>query len=63
MSGFAVFLIYAVMSAFDAFVLGGTVYLIGWHGWSGWWMLFAFLMCAGSNPRRLIEAVTGNKTE
>ena len=47
--------IYACMLAFDLGVLAGTAYLISERGWSGWWMLFAILVCAGSNPRPMIN--------
>jgi hypothetical protein len=55
----ALILIYALMIVFDAFVLGGCVYLIVAHNWSAWWMLLAVLMAGGSNPKRLILAVNG----
>lgn len=27
-------------------ILIGTVYLVGWQGWSGWWFLLAALLLA-----------------
>ena len=48
---------YFGMLLFDLAVLAGTAFLIADRGWSAWWMLFAFLMCAGSNPRYLIRAI------
>jgi hypothetical protein len=59
MNAAAIVLIYCGMLAFDAAVLGGTVYLIAERGWSAWWMLAAVIICAGSNPRRPIDAVRG----
>lgn len=53
--------IYVGMLVFDAAVLAGTVYLIGWKEWSPWWMVLAVFMCAGSNPRRLIAAWACNQ--
>lgn len=43
------------MLCFDAFILSGTAYLIAVFGWSSWWMALAVLMCAGSNPEKIIE--------
>lgn len=31
---------------FWAFLLAGTAYLVGWHGWSTWWFVPAVLLCA-----------------
>ena len=25
-------------------ILAGTVWLVGWQGWSAWWFLFAVLL-------------------
>jgi len=55
----ALIVIYALMLAFDLSVLAGTVYMIAREGWSAWWLLAAVLICAGSNPRRLILAAQG----
>ena len=33
---------------FDIVVLGGMVWLIGWHGWNPWWMLVAVIAVQGS---------------
>ena len=55
MSTGAFILIYGMMLAFDLAVLAGTVYLISERGWSAWWMAFAFLMCMGSYPGRLMQ--------
>jgi mannose/fructose/N-acetylgalactosamine-specific phosphotransferase system component IID len=33
---------------FDIIVLGGMVWLIGWHQWNPWWMVLAVVACAGS---------------
>lgn len=60
MNLFAAALIYWGMVVFDLAVLAGSVWLIGWHDWSGWWMLLAVLICAGSNPKYLIATATGN---
>lgn len=59
MNAIVLLLIYLCMAVFDSFVLAGTAYLVGWCGWSAWWFVLAFLMCAGSNPRKLILAWQG----
>lgn len=33
---------------FDIVMVGGTVWLIGWNGWSAWWMVLSVLMCSDS---------------
>ena len=59
MSTSAFILIYGMMLAFDLVVLAGTAFLISERGWSAWWMAFAFLMCIGSYPGKLIELARG----
>ena len=39
-------IIYAM--AYNLALLGGTVYLVGWHGWSPWWFALTLLILAGS---------------
>lgn len=51
----AEFLCYLVMILADLAILGGTVYLIGWHGWSAWWMLLAVLLVGSTGFRRKKE--------
>lgn len=60
MNLFAAALIYLGMVAFDLAVLAGSAWLIGWHGWSAWWMLLSVLLCAGSNPKYFVATATGN---
>ena len=31
-----------------AFLWGGTVYLVGWHGWSPWWFMLTLLVSEGT---------------
>ena len=59
MSTTAFILIYGLMLAFDLAVLAGTAFLISERGWSAWWMVFAFLMCTGSYPGRLMQIARG----
>lgn len=42
---------YVVMMLTDCFILAGTVYLIGWCGWSAWWMLLAVILVGGTRFR------------
>ena len=59
MNPIVLIIIYGLMLAFDLSVLVGTAYLVEDKGWSSWWFLVAFFICAGSNPRRLILAAQG----
>ena len=59
MSTGAFILIYGMMLAFDLAVLAGTAFLISERGWSAWWMAFAFLMCLGSYPGKLMQIAKG----
>lgn len=52
-------MIYISMLIFDFAVLAGCVYLIDQRDWSEWTMLFGLLICAGSNPYKLINNKTG----
>lgn len=61
MTGAQVCVMYLAMIVFDAAVLAGTAWLIGWHGWSAWWMVLAIMACLGANPKYLIATATGNK--
>lgn len=31
---------------YNLILLSGTVYLVGWMGWSGWWFLLTCLLLA-----------------
>ena len=33
-----------VCLVWNVFVLGGTVYLVGWQGWSAWWIVLAIAL-------------------
>lgn len=46
----AVVIAYLGSLLFMAFVLAGTVWLIGWHDWSVWWMLFSSCVCGCVAP-------------
>lgn len=39
---------YVAMLVFDATILCGTAWLIGWHSWSAWWMVLAILIISAS---------------
>ena len=34
----------AAILLYNLSLLAGTAWLIGWHGWSPWWMLFALIL-------------------
>ena len=36
------YLIYIIF--WESLVLGGSIYLYGWRGWSGWWVALGFLL-------------------
>lgn len=55
----AFILIYGMRLSFDLAVLAGTAFLIADRGWSAWWMVFAFVMCLGSYPGRLMQIARG----
>lgn len=59
MNPLALIAIYALMLLFDLSALAGAAYLVAREGWSAWWFLPVLLICAGSNPRRLILAAQG----
>lgn len=40
----------AIIASYNAFLLGGTAYLIGWQGWSAWWLILPLGLMA--NYRR-----------
>lgn len=44
------FLVYNLL--WDAFCIGGTVYLIVCHGWSAWWMILGVLLCTSGVPSK-----------
>jgi len=56
MSALGLITIYIGMLLFDAAVLAGAAFLIAERDWSAWWMLAAFFICAGSNPKGIITA-------
>lgn len=60
MSTGAFILIYGMMLAFDLAVFAGTAFLISERGWSAWWMAFAFLVCLGSYPGKLMQIARSN---
>ena len=33
---------------YNAALIAGTVWLVGWHGWSGWWFLLAMCLFAST---------------
>lgn len=37
----------ALAMIYNLIILVGTVYLVGWQGWSAWWFLLAVLLLAG----------------
>jgi hypothetical protein len=46
---------YLAIFLYDSFFIGGAVYLHGWKGWSGWWVVFGFIISwssGGFNPRK-----------
>ena len=63
MNGIAIVFVYIGMLLFDAAILAGTAFLIQDHQWSPWWMLFAFMMCVGSNPKTAISALKAKDEE
>lgn len=56
-------IIYMFMLVFDLAVVAGAVWLIGWNGWSPWWMLMAALVMLGSSPSSMIKAWKSTKDE
>lgn len=40
---------YIVMCLMDLLILGAFVYLIGWMGWSAWWMVLAVVLVGGTS--------------
>lgn len=46
---------YVFMLVFDFAILAGTVWLIGWNGWSAWWMLLAVFLTESSNPHGFLK--------
>lgn len=35
-----------IILLYDFSLLAGTAFLIGWHGWSGWWLALAVFCMA-----------------
>ena len=42
----------ALAMIYNLIILGTTVYLVGWQGWSGWWFLFAIILLATGNDAK-----------
>mgnify|MGYP006921332376 CR=1 FL=1 len=34
----------AIIAIWDIFIMSAFIYLIGWQGWSAWWMILAVLL-------------------
>jgi hypothetical protein len=48
------YLIYIIF--WESLVLGGSIYLYGWQGWSGWWVVLGlFLSMSAYGPWRWRE--------
>jgi len=43
---------YIACLIWNIFVIGGAAYLIGWQGWSGWWLVPAFLAIVWPNDKK-----------
>jgi len=39
------FLTVAVLTIENVILIAGCAYLVGWHDWSAWWFVVAFLLC------------------
>ena len=37
----------ATVMAYNIFLIAGTAWLVGWHGWSGWWFALTIIMLLG----------------
>lgn len=35
---------YFAILLYDAFFIGGAIYLYGWKGWSGWWIVLGLII-------------------
>lgn len=42
------YLIYIIF--WESLVLGGSIYLYGWQGWSGWWVVLGVFMSLSAYP-------------
>jgi hypothetical protein len=40
-----------VAAIYNGSLLGGTAYLVGWHGWSPWWFLLAVICMFGASSK------------
>ena len=43
---FLTYLVYIIL--WEGFILGGTVYLVGWMGWNPAWIILALILSAGA---------------
>lgn len=54
------YLIYVL--AWPAMMIGGSVYLCGWRGWSGWWVVLGYLYCSGMiGPKKWAKLMRGGQ--
>lgn len=37
---------------YNLIILAGTVYLVGWQGWSAWWFLLAVILLASGKEEK-----------
>ena len=45
------YLIYIIF--WESLVLGGSIYLYGWQGWSGWWVVLGiYLSTSAYSPKK-----------
>lgn len=42
-----------------AFLIG-TVWLVGWQGWSGWWFVLTIFLMTCSAPSQVIRVIEKN---
>ena len=47
----------ALAMTYNLILLAGTVYLVGWQGWSGWWFLLTVILLASGKD----DCKTGRK--
>jgi hypothetical protein len=39
---------YLATVIYDFFFIGGSIYLYGWKGWSGWWIVLGLLIASST---------------
>ena len=44
-----------LVAVYNLTILTGTVYLVGWQGWSAWWFLLAVILLASHNDEKTNE--------